>query len=111
MFGVAHYKIPDMLNKGENVKLDIPACFNWLRVFGRDCIEPHIHLDAQPVWEFPMPPVNTRASPRLVKILARRRVGSNKRRTFLYRCEWDDDTCSWEQSKALEEDPVYLEFL
>ena len=46
--------------------------------------------------------------PQIVKILARRRVGSRKRRTFLYRCEWDDDTWSWESSKALEEDPVYL---
>ena len=58
-----------------------------------------------------MPPVKTGESPRLVKIVARRRVGSKKRRTFLYRCEWDDDTWSWESSKALEEDPVYLEFL
>ena len=43
--------------------------------------------------------------------LARRRVGSQKRRTFLYCCELDDDTWSWESSKALEEDAVYLEFL
>ena len=58
-----------------------------------------------------MPPVKTRESPQLVKILASRRLGSRKRRTFLYRREWDDDTWSWESSKALEEDPVYLEFL
>ena len=58
-----------------------------------------------------MPQVKTRAFPRLIKILARRRVGSKKRRTFLYRGEWDDDTWSWELSKALEEEPVYLEFL
>ena len=63
------------------------------------------------MWEFPMPPVKTADSPRLVKNLARRRVGSKKRRTFLYRCEWDDDTWSLESSKALEEDPVYIEFL
>ena len=63
------------------------------------------------MWEIPMPPVKTGASPRLVKILARRRVGSKKRRTFLYRCEGVDDTWSWEYSKTLEEDPVYLEFL
>ena len=58
-----------------------------------------------------MPPVKTGDSPRPVKILARRRVGSKKRRTFLYHCEWDDDTWSRESSKALEEDLVYLEFL
>ena len=58
-----------------------------------------------------MPPVKTGDRPRLAKILARRRVGSEKRRTFLYRCEWDDNTWSWELSRALEEDPVYLEFL
>ena len=63
------------------------------------------------MWEFPMPPVKTGAFPQLVEILARRRVGSKKRRTFLYRCEWDVGTWSWELSKALEEDPVYLEFL
>ena len=61
--------------------------------------------------EFPMPPLKTGASPRLVKILARRRVGSKKRRTFLYRCEGNDDTWSGESSKALEEVPVYREFL
>ena len=58
-----------------------------------------------------MPPVKTGESPRLVKIVARRRVGSKRRRTFLYRCEWDDDTWSWESSKVLEEDPVYFKFL
>ena len=62
------------------------------------------------MWEFPTPSVKTGDSPRLVKILARRRVKSKKRRTFLYRCEWDDDTWSLEASKALEEDPVYLGF-
>ena len=63
------------------------------------------------MWEFPMPPVKTEDSPQLVKILARRSLGSKKPRTFLYRCEWDDDTWSWESSKALEEDPVHLDFL
>ena len=63
------------------------------------------------MWEFPMPSAKTGDSPRLVKILARRPVGSKKRCTFLYRCEWNDDTWSWELSRALEEDPVYLEFL
>ena len=55
-----------------------------------------------------MPPVKTGASPRLVKIPARCQVGSKKRRTFLYRCEWDDDTWSWESGKVLDEDLVYL---
>ena len=73
--------------------------------------KPYIHRERQPVWEFPMPHVKTGDSPRLVKILARRRVKSKKRRTFLYRCQWDEDTWSRESSKALEEDPVYLEFL
>ena len=105
------YKVLEVLNKGENVKLDIPAPFDGLRVFNRDSIKPYVHREGQPVWEFPMPAVKTGESPRLVKILARRRVGSRKCRTFLYRCEWDDDTWSWESTKALEEDPVYLEFL
>ena len=63
------------------------------------------------MWEFLMPAVKTGASPQLVKTLARCRMGFKKRRTFLYRCEWEDDTWSWESSKALEEEPVYLEFL
>ena len=62
------------------------------------------------MWELPMPPVKTGDFPRLVKILARSRVRSKKRRIFLYRCEWDDDTWSWESSSTLEEDPVYFEF-
>ena len=77
------YKVLEVLNKGKNVKLDIPAPFDGLRVFNRDSIKPYIHREGQPVWEFPMPPVKTGESPRLVKILARRRVGSKKRRTFL----------------------------
>ena len=62
------------------------------------------------MWEFCVPPAKTGDSPRHDKILARRRVGSKKRCTFLYRCEWDDNTWSRESSKALEEDPVYFEF-
>ena len=58
-----------------------------------------------------MPPVKIGDSPGLVKILARSRGGSTKRRTLLYRCEWDDDTWSAEWIKALEKDAVYLEFL
>ena len=105
------YKVLEVVNKGGKVKLDIPAPFHGLRVFNRDSIKPWIHREGQPVWEFLMPPVKTGASRPLVKILARRRVGSKTRRTFLHRCKWDDDTWSWESSKALEEDPVYLEFL
>ena len=105
------YKDLEVLNKGENVKLDIPAPLDGLRIFNRDSIKPYIHQEGQPVLEFSMRPVKTGDSPRLIHILARRRVGSQKRRTFLYRCEWDDDTWSWECSNALEEDPVYLEFL
>ena len=66
------YKVLEVLNKGENVKLDIPAPFDGLRVFNRDSIKPYIHREGQPVWEFLMPPVKTGDSPRLVKILARR---------------------------------------
>ena len=97
-----------MLNKGENVKLDIPAPFYGLRVFNCDSIKAYIHRERQPVWDFPMPPVKTGASPRLVKILAGLRVGSKKRSTYLYHCELDDDTWSWELSNTLQEDPVYL---
>ena len=60
---------------------------------------------------FPMPPVKTGASPRLVKILARPRIGSGKPGTFLYQWQWDDHRWSWESSKALDEDPVCLDFL
>ena len=63
------------------------------------------------MWDFPMLPLKPGESPRLVKILARCRVGSQKSRTFLYHCEWGDDTWSWESSKGLEEDLVYVEFL
>ena len=105
------YKVLEVLNKGENVKLDIRAPFDGLRVFNRDSIKPYIHREGQPVWEFPMSRVRTGDSQLLVKILARRRVGSKKGRRFLYRCEWDDDTWSWESIKALGENSVYLEFL
>ena len=105
------YKVLEVVNKGESVKLDIPAPFDRLRIIKCDSIKPYIHRDGQPVWDFPMPPVTTGASPRLLKILARRRVGFRKRRTVLNRCEWDDDTWSWATSKSLEEDPVHLEFL
>ena len=105
------YKVLEVLNKGENIKLDIPAPVDGLRGLGRDSIKPYIHPEGQPEWEFRMPPVKTGDSPRLVKILARRRVGSKKHRTLLYRCDWDDDTWSLESSKAVEEDPVYVEFL
>ena len=33
------YKVLEVLNKGENVKLDIPAPFDGLRVFDRDSIK------------------------------------------------------------------------
>ena len=105
------YKVLEVLNKGENIKLDIPAPFDEFRVLNRDSIKPYIWREGQPVWEFPMPPVRTGASARLVQIQARCRVGCKKRSTFLYRRKWDDDTWSWEPSKALQEDPVYLELL
>ena len=70
------YKVPEVLNKGKNVKLDIPAPFDGLRVLDRDSRKPYINREGQPVWEFSMPPVKTGESPQLVKILARRRVGS-----------------------------------
>ena len=66
------YKILEGLNKGENVKLDMPALFDGLRVFNRDSIKPYIHREGQPVWEFQMPFVESRESPRLVRILGRR---------------------------------------
>ena len=74
-------------------------------------MKPYIHREGQQVWEFPMLPVNTGNSLQLVNILARRRVGSKKRRTFLYRCELDDNMWSWESSKAVQEDPGYLELI
>ena len=74
-------------------------------------VTPRWPRGSEPASELPMPPVKTGDSPQLVKILARRRVGSKKRRTLLYCFEWDVHTWSWGSSKALEEDPVYLEFL
>ena len=105
------HEVLEELNKGENVKLDIPALFDGLRVIFRHSIKPYIHQEGQPLWKFPMPPVKTGDSPPLVKILATHRVGSKKRGAFLYRCEWDDDTWSWESSKALEEEATHLAFL
>ena len=52
----------EVINKGENVKLDIPAPFEVLRVFNCDSIKPYIHREGQPVSEFPMPPVKTGVS-------------------------------------------------
>ena len=85
------YNVLKVLIKGENVKLDIPAPFHGLRVSDDHSIKPYIHREAKPVWEFLMPPVKTGASPRLIKIQARLRVGFEKRRTFLYRCDGNDD--------------------
>ena len=90
LFGVAHTNFFEVLKKGENVKLKITALFDGLRVFNGDSIKPYIHQQGQPGWEFPMPPVKTGASSRLVEIVARRRVGSKKRCAFLYPCEWDE---------------------
>ena len=41
------YKVLEVLNKGENVKLDISAPFDGLRVFNRDSIKPNIHWEGQ----------------------------------------------------------------
>ena len=57
------YKVLELLDKGKNVKLDIPAPFDGLQVFNRDSIKPYIHREGQPVWEFPMPTVKTGDSP------------------------------------------------
>ena len=103
------YKVVEIFNKGENVKLDTPP-FYGLRVFNRDSIKPNVHRERQPMWECPMPPVNTGPSPRLVEILRRRRVGSRKHGTWLYEGEWDENTWSCESSKTLDENPVHLEF-
>ena len=66
------YQALEVLNKGKNVKLAIAAPFHGLRVFHRDSIKRYIHREGQPVWEFSVTPVKTGASPRHVKILARR---------------------------------------
>ena len=42
-------KVLQVLNKGENVNVDIPAPFDELRVFHRDSIKPYIHWEGQPV--------------------------------------------------------------
>ena len=43
------YKVLEVLNKGKNVKLNITAPFDALRVFNRDSIKPHIHREGHPV--------------------------------------------------------------
>ena len=53
------YKVLEVLDKGENVELDIPAPFDGLPVFNRDSIKPYIHREGQPLWEFLMPPVKS----------------------------------------------------
>ena len=100
------YKVLEVLNRGKNGKLDIPARFDGLCIFNRDSIKAYIHRERQPVWEFLMPPVKTGASPRLIRTLARLGVGCKKRRTFLYRSELDAVPWSWELSKPLDEDPL-----
>ena len=57
------YKVLEVLNRGENVKLTIPAPFNRLRVFNRISIKPYIHGEGQQLWDFLMPAVKTGASP------------------------------------------------
>ena len=39
------YKVLEVLNKGKNVKLDIPAPFDGLRVFIQDSIKPYIQRE------------------------------------------------------------------
>ena len=53
------YKVLEVLDKGENVILDIPAPSDGLRAFNRDSIKAYIHREGQPVWEFRMLPVKT----------------------------------------------------
>ena len=48
------YKVLEVLNKEENVKLDIPAPFDGLQVFNRDSIKPYVHREERAMWEFPM---------------------------------------------------------
>ena len=57
------YKVFEVFNKGENVKLDIPVPFDRLFGFNCDSIMPYIHREGQRVWEFPIPPGKTVASP------------------------------------------------
>ena len=37
------YKVVQVLDKGENVTLDIPALFDGCHIFHRDSIKPYIH--------------------------------------------------------------------
>ena len=77
------YKALQVLDKGENIILDISAPLDAFRILNQHSTKLYIRREGQPVGEFPMPPVKTAASPPLVKIQARRRVGSKRRRTFL----------------------------
>ena len=111
LFGVVHTKF-----KGCSTRARMLNCTSLLPSTGGaflngDSIKPGINQQEQTVWKIPLPPVKTGAPPQIVEILARRPVEPRKRCTFLYSCEWEDDTWSWESSKALDEDPVYLEFL
>ena len=42
------YKVLQVLNRGENVELDIPAPFDGMAVFNLDSIKPYIHPEGQP---------------------------------------------------------------
>ena len=43
------YMVLEVLNKGNNAKLDIPAPFDGLHVFHRNSIKPYISRKGQPV--------------------------------------------------------------
>ena len=54
--GCGPYKVPDVLKKGENAKLDISAPFDGLSVINRDSIKPYIDREVQPacqLWRLP----------------------------------------------------------
>ena len=67
---IQSYKVLVVLNEGENVKLDIPAALDGLCIFNRDSIRSYIHRVGQLVSKFPVPPLKTGTSPRVIKILA-----------------------------------------
>ena len=101
------YKVLEVLNKGESIKLDIPAPFHGLRVFNRDSIKPYINREGQPVWECRL----SRLEPPLDLLRLWLDVEWDLKSTAHSCTAVNGMTTRGLGSPALEEDPVYLEFL
>ena len=53
------YKVPEVSNKSENGKLEIPPIFDGLPVLNRDSIELYVRREKRLGWKFGILPVKT----------------------------------------------------